>query len=103
MVGLAGLIGATAIAGGALAVAAGGDDGARRTGPDADRAVAAALAATGGGKANAVELDNEKGATWEVEVAKTDGTTVDVRLDAKYAVVAIDGDAETNPGTQDGK
>jgi len=36
-------------------------------------------------------------------VAKTDGTTVDVRLDAKYTVVVIDGDAETNPGTQDGR
>ena len=42
----------------------------------------AALAETGGGRVNAVERDSEHGATWEVEVTKLDGSTVDVRLDA---------------------
>ncbi len=41
----------------------------------------------------AVELDNEKGATWEVEV-KDDGSVVDVRLDADYHVVVVDSDAK---------
>lgn len=50
-------------------------------GPKADRATAGAVETTGGGSANAVELDGENGATWEVEVTKEDGTTVDVRLD----------------------
>jgi hypothetical protein len=56
--------------------------------------VAAALKATGGGTANAVERDSENGATWEVEVAKPGGGTVDVRLDASYGVVVIEADSE---------
>ena len=39
----------------------------------------AALRATGGGTANAVERDGER-RRWEVEVTKPDGQTVDVRL-----------------------
>jgi hypothetical protein len=42
-----------------------------------------------------VERDGEKGATWEVEVRKPDGSTVDVRLDADLGKVAIDGDSES--------
>ncbi len=63
-------------------------------GPQADRAKAAALAITGGGTANAVERDSEKGATWEVEVTRKDGSTVDVRLDENFRLVVIDGDSE---------
>lgn len=65
------------------------------TGAEADKATAAALEATGGGTANAVERDDEKGATWEVEITKPDGTTVDVRLDEGYKVLVIDDDSET--------
>src|SRR5690349_19779577 len=50
----------------------------------ADAATKAALEATGGGSANSVETDNENGATYEVEVTKLDGSTVDVRLDENY-------------------
>lgn len=88
-----------AIAAGGVGVAAatggiGGDDGdATVTGPAADRATAAALAITHGGTANAVERDSEDGATWEVEVTKPDGGTVDVRLDESYNEVALDGDS----------
>jgi uncharacterized membrane protein YkoI len=60
----------------------------------ADDATRAALAATGGGHANSVERDSENGATWEVEVTEPDGDTVDVRLDAAYHVVVIEGDHE---------
>jgi Peptidase propeptide and YPEB domain len=88
------LIGA-AIAGGAVAIAAGVDDeGPTATGLDADRATASALAATGGGSANAVERDAQDGATWEVEVTRSDGSTVDVRLDERFDVVVIEGDDE---------
>ena len=81
--------------GGASLVQAGGDDGDRAaTGPQAERAQAAALKITKGGEANAVERDNEDGATWEVEVTKTDGTTVDVRLDAGYGLVVVESDGE---------
>ena len=88
--------GVAAAAGASGAALATGDDGEGRvTGGQADEATAAALEATGGGTANAVELDNENGATWEVEVTKKDGSTVDVRLDENYAVVVIEGDSES--------
>jgi hypothetical protein len=45
-----------------------------------------------------VERDGENGATWEVEVTKTNGKTVDVRLDANYKVVVIEGDGEDANG-----
>ena len=46
----------------------------------------------GGSTANSqVERDNENGATWEVEVTKN-GKTVDVRLDAAYNVIVVEGD-----------
>ena len=53
-----------------------------------------------GGTANAVERDGEKGATWEVEVRKPDGSTVDVRLGANYEKVAIDSDSESHDGDE---
>lgn len=89
-------------AGAALAVAGGDDDGdAQATGPGADQAKAAALQITGGGTANAVERDSEDGATWEVEVTKPDGATVDVRLDQDYSLVVVEGDSES-PDDDDG-
>ena len=88
---------ALAAAGAGTAIAVSGDDDGDRqaTGPGADRARAAALAITGG-TANAVERDGEDGATWEVEVTKPDGTTADVRLDARFRLVVVepDGDGE---------
>jgi uncharacterized membrane protein YkoI len=95
----------TLIAGGAAAVLAlgavgvanavsDGDGGA--TGPGAEQAKAAALRLVPGGAVNAVERDGEKGATWEVEVRRPDGSTVDVRLGANYEKVAIDRDSEAN-------
>ena len=65
------------------------------TAEQAEDATEAALEATGGGTANSVERDTENGATWEVEVTRPDGATVDVRLDEGYDVVVIEGDAET--------
>jgi uncharacterized protein YcfJ len=81
-------------AGTAIATSAGDDEGGA-TGPQADKAKAAALEITHGGNANAVERDSENGATWEVEVTKPDGNTVDVRLDENYQLVVVEGDSET--------
>lgn len=85
---------AVAATGTGVAVATGDDGEGTVTGPQADKATAAALEATGGGTANSVERDSENGATWEVEVTKPDGATVDVRLDEAYSVVVIEGDDE---------
>jgi uncharacterized membrane protein YkoI len=86
---------ATGLASGVALASNGGDDGENTvTGPDRDKAVAAALQETGGTKANAVERDSEDGAVWEVEVAKADGSTVDVRLDGNFHVVVVEPDSE---------
>jgi hypothetical protein len=88
---------ALAVAGVGVANAVGGDDGeGQATGSGAEKAKAAALELVPGGTANAVERDGEKGATWEVEVRKPDGSTVDVRLGASYEKVAIDTDSESH-------
>jgi uncharacterized membrane protein YkoI len=97
------------VGGAILAIAAGGtgaafatgtvggdDDNETITGPAADQATAAALKITHGGTANSVERDSENGATYEVEVTKPDGNTVDVRLDQNYDLVVIEGDNEAH-------
>ena|SRR5919197_45079 len=95
----AGLLAAAALAlgGTAIARATGAfDDGdAALKGPVADRAGATALRFTGGGRVNAVERDSENGATYEVEVTKPNGSTVDVRLDRNFGLVVIEGDSES--------
>ena len=93
---------ALALGGAALAGAASGGDSeagdasTALTGDTKTRAGKAALAASGGGKVNETELDDENGATYEVEVARTDGSQVDVRLDDKFEVVVVEGDSESD-------
>lgn len=87
------------LGGGALAQAGNNDQGKPErdhsaSGPKADQAKAAALRITNGGTANAVERDGENGATWEVEVTKPGGKTVDVRLDKQYGKVVVERDSE---------
>lgn len=84
-----------AVTGGAIALA-GNDSEGGVTGPQADRAIRAALAATGGGTASAVERDSESGGSWEVEVRRPDGGIVDVRLDDRYRLVVVEGDQESS-------
>lgn len=84
--------------GAGVAVATSDDGDATVSGPQAARATAAALDAAGGGRANSLERDSENGATWEVEVTRPDGSTVDVRLDTAYQVVVIEGDREDGGG-----
>jgi uncharacterized membrane protein YkoI len=94
VVALAALAGLAA-GGAAIAGATGGDEG-DPTPPAAEAAHAtrAALAHTGGSEANSVELDGEDGATYEVEVTRPDGSTVDVRLDKAYDIVKVERDSE---------
>jgi uncharacterized membrane protein YkoI len=98
MIAAAGAGAAVAVAAGGVAVATDGDDGPashQYTQEQADAAKQAALEATGGGTVNSVETDSENGATYEVEVTKPDGATVDVRLDENYNVVVIEGDGDS--------
>lgn len=63
---------------------------------DYDRAAQAALKAVGGGRVHDVDLDNENGAKWEVEITTTDGRAVDVLLDANFKVIDISGETDSN-------
>jgi uncharacterized membrane protein YkoI len=105
---------ALAAGGTGLALATGGDAGGDATannatendaaeqvsGTGADQARAAGLRITGGGKANSVERDSENGATWEVEITKPNGQTVDVRLDERYQLVVVEADGETGDSSK---
>jgi hypothetical protein len=101
MAGIGAVAVAGAITGGAIAFAS-GDSESGVQGPQADRAIRAALEATGGGSAQAVERDGEDGAIWEIEVRKPDGSIVDVRLDGNLSVVTIEGDSETRDTADSG-
>ncbi|MDP1805919.1 MAG: hypothetical protein Q8K72_12180 [Acidimicrobiales bacterium] len=91
-----GLAGASATA----AEAGGADDDASDTpisGPALDRASAAALAHTGGGRVTGTEVDDEE-SYYEVEVTLDDGSQVDVQLDERFAVVGDKLDRDTPEG-----
>jgi hypothetical protein len=63
------------------------DDEASATGPEADRASAAALEAVGGGRVSEIERDPEGLRVWKVEIVNASGALVDVELDGNYKVV----------------
>jgi uncharacterized membrane protein YkoI len=95
-------IAAGLIAGGAgVAIAAGqqDDNGTDRpiTGPALDKAKAAALEHTGGGRVTGTETGDEEGA-YEVEVTLPDGRQVDVHLDDRFSVLGSQADRETDTG-----
>lgn len=96
-------VAALALGGAAIAGASGAfDDGSPSVpAPQADQASAAALRITGGGTANSVERDAENGGTFEVEVTKPNGSTVDVRLDGSYGLVVTEGDSEAADSNDD--
>ena len=87
---------AVAMAGGVAAAAAGGDSDQELTGATRDRAVAAALAATGGGTVLETEAGDD-GAAYGVEVRLADGRQVEVNLDESFRVVGQEAD-EDKPG-----
>lgn len=97
----AAIVGAAVVAGGGVAFALRDDGDARATGPEADRAVAAALAHVGGGSAQGVEREAEEGGSWEVEVVTKIGRPVEVLLDSRFRVVAVEGDTDDRDGRDD--
>jgi hypothetical protein len=89
-------------AGGVGLAQAVGDSEEQVSGPDADRAKAAAVKLVGGGKAVGVERD-DGGAAWEVEVEQADGSEAEVRLTGDLKRVSVGGDdqggGEENEGS----
>jgi uncharacterized membrane protein YkoI len=63
------------------------------TGTDYQKAATAALTFTGGGTVTGTEQGDED-SYYEVEVTRTDGTQVDVQLDANFNVVGSDREDE---------
>ncbi len=100
--GIAGVAVALGLAGAGVAVggAIDGDD-ANVTGPEADRAVAAAVEAAGGGTPSSVEHDTEGAAVWQVEITKADGTIVEIRVDGSNTVVVVEPDSPESDDEQE--
>jgi hypothetical protein len=97
------VIAALAAGGVAIAGAAGGDDDATErpiSGGALDRASAAALDHTGGGRVTGTEVGDEEG-YYEVEVTRDDGSQVDVHLDRGFHVLGAAGD-DDGAGEDDG-
>jgi uncharacterized membrane protein YkoI len=86
-------------AGTGIAVASGGDDAHSTpiTGSELQKASAAALAETGGGKVTATELHDEEG-YYEVEVTLVDGSQVDVHMDQSLNVLDAKADGHGGDG-----
>ncbi len=103
---MAAAIAALALGGAAIAGATGGGDDDATDKPIAgqalDRAKAAALDHTGGGKVTETEVGDEEGA-YEVEVTRADGSQIDVHLDKGFNVInqADDGSGENESGDED--
>ena len=95
-----GVLAVLAAGGAALAGASGdGDRDANEneraiTGSALDKAKAAALDHTGGGRVTGTEIDDEEG-KYEVEVTK-DGSSVDVHLDEGFNVLGDKADSEND-------
>jgi uncharacterized membrane protein YkoI len=89
-----------ALGGAGIAYANGGDSEEQLTGPDAQKAKSAAIAAVGGGTLTEVERDDgddgygTSGGVYEVEVTRDDGSQVEVHLDGDYNVVGQEADED---------
>ena len=85
-----------------IAYANGGDSKGQLTGSEAQKAKSAATAAVGGGTVTEVERSDENGTgAFEVEVAREDGSQLEVHLDSEYNVVGQQAD-EDGPDDKDG-
>src|ERR687898_298295 len=100
----AAVVAALGAGGAAIAVATGGDDdGSDKpiTGSALERASAAALDHTGGGRVTGTEVGDEEG-YYEVEVTRGDGSQVDVHLGRDFKVLGAqsddDGSGDDGPG-----
>jgi hypothetical protein len=91
----AGLAVLLAVAGGGVAWATGaGDDDKPLTGSAREKAVAAALAHTGGGTVTETERGDD-GAAYGVEIRLDDGRQVEVVLDENFKVIGEERDDDT--------
>ena len=90
-----------AVAVAAPTAAASGDSDDELTGSTRDRAVAAALAATGGGTVLETEVGDDN-AAYGVEVRLPDGRQVEVNLDRSFKVIGQEAD-EDKPGEDEGR
>jgi len=91
-----------ALGGAGIAYANSGDSAEQVTGPDAQQAKSAAVAAVGGGTVTEVERDDGDGTgVFEVEVKREDGSQVEVHLDGDLKVVGQQAD-EDGPDDEDG-
>jgi uncharacterized membrane protein YkoI len=91
-----------ALGGAGIAYANGGDSEEQLTGPDAEKAKSAAIAAVGGGTVSEVERDDGNGTgAFEVEVTREDGSQLEVHLDGDLNVVGQEAD-EDGPNDHDG-
>jgi uncharacterized membrane protein YkoI len=100
---IAGTLAVAAGAGAGIARAATADDDHSDTpitGADLERATAAALRHTGGGRVTETEVGDEE-SYYEVEVTLTDGRQVDVQLDERFQVVGQEHDGQDDEGTDD--
>ena len=89
--------GVAAAAVGAATATTSGDPDTPITGTELDRASAAALTFTGGGRVTGTEVGDEE-SLYEVEVTLADGTQVDVQLDAQFNVVGSEADGIDEEG-----
>ena len=94
---------ALAAGGTGVALGTGGGDGAGQpiTGSALQRAETAALAETGGGRVTATELRDEEG-YYEIEVARDDGSQVDVHLNRDFGVIDSSADGSGSDRTDAG-
>jgi uncharacterized membrane protein YkoI len=100
-----GVIAVALVVGGAAGIAVatgavGDDDEAPITGEALDKASAAALAHTGGGRVTETEVGDEE-SMYEVEVTLDDGSQVDVQLDENFNVVGDEADGADDEGDDD--
>jgi hypothetical protein len=90
-----------ALGGAGIAYANGGDSEEQLSGPEAQKAKSAAIAAVGGGTVSEVERDDGNGTgAFEVEVTREDGSQLEVHLDSDYNVVGQQAD-EDGPNDKD--
>jgi hypothetical protein len=93
----AGAVVAALTGGAGIAVASGGDDSESPIRGEAlNKASAAALTRTGGGRVTETETGDEE-SYYEVEVTRPDGSRVDVQLDRDFRVVGASPDLQ-EPG-----
>jgi Peptidase propeptide and YPEB domain len=91
-----------ALGGAGIAYANGGVSEEQLTGPEAEKAKSAAIAAVGGGTVTEVERDDGNGTgAFEVEVTRDDGSQLEVHLDGDYNVVGQQAD-DDGPNDNDG-